>query len=104
MAKPYKALASLHQDAKAGPVADSEPLGVHVQNTRCGAKPLYELEMPALGSSKRLRPVYVALAVSLHETLSSLETHSNILRVKFLNIFGLVFYNSNSCVEVASRI
>eukprot|EP00903_Cladosiphon_okamuranus_P020640 g18950.t1 len=33
LAKPYKALASLHQGAKAGPVADAEPSGIHVQNT-----------------------------------------------------------------------
>lgn len=36
LAKPYKALSSLHLGAKSGPAADSETLSVHVQNTRCG--------------------------------------------------------------------
>lgn len=36
MAKPYMALATLHEGAKSGPAVDNEALGVHVKNTRCG--------------------------------------------------------------------
>lgn len=38
VAKPYRALASLHNGAQAGPVVDSEALGVHVQNVRYGKR------------------------------------------------------------------
>lgn len=38
LAKPYAALASLHDGGKTGPAGDSEALGVHVKNTRWGTR------------------------------------------------------------------